>query len=76
LKEEEGGDIVVLGSGVLARYLLENDLVNGWSLSIHPLLLGAGKRLFEGTSPLTRLELVNAIPTSTGVIMATYRPKR
>jgi dihydrofolate reductase len=76
LKGEEGGDIVVLGSGQLARYLLENDLVDGWTLSIHPLLLGGGKRLFDGTSPLTRLELVSAIPAGTGVILATYRPQR
>jgi dihydrofolate reductase len=76
LKEEIGGDIVVLGSGVLARYLLENDLVDGWTLSIHPLLLGDGKRLFDETSPLTRLELISVNPTSTGLIMATYRPKR
>jgi dihydrofolate reductase len=76
LKEEESGNIVVLGSGQLARHLLEHDLVDEWSLTIHPLLLGAGKRLFDGTSPLTRFELVSAIPTSTGVIMATYRPKR
>jgi dihydrofolate reductase len=66
----------VLGSGQLARHLLEHDLVDEWSLTIHPLLLGAGKRLFDGTSPLTPLELVSAMPTSTGVIMATYRPKR
>jgi dihydrofolate reductase len=75
LKEEEGGDIVVLGSGQLARYLLENDLVDEWSLRINPLLLGRGKRLFAETGRLTRLELIEAIPTSTGVIMATYRPR-
>jgi dihydrofolate reductase len=75
LKEEEGGDIVVLGSGQLARYLLENDLVDEWSLRINPLLLGKGKRLFAETGRLTRLELIEAIPTSTGVIMATYRPR-
>jgi dihydrofolate reductase len=76
LREETGGHIVVLGSGQLARYLLDNDLVDEWSLTIHPLLLGGGKRLFDGTSPLTQLELVSATPTGTGVIMATYRPQR
>jgi dihydrofolate reductase len=75
LKEEQEGNIVVLGSGQLARYLLEHDLVDEWSLTIHPLLLGGGRRLFDGTSPLTRLELVSATPTGTGVIMATYRPQ-
>jgi dihydrofolate reductase len=76
LKQQQSGNIVVLGSGQLARYLLENDLVDEWSLTIHPLLLGKGKRLFDVTSSLTRLELVSATPTGTGVIMATYRPQR
>jgi dihydrofolate reductase len=75
LKGGEGGNIVVLGSGVLARYLLEHDLVDEWSLTIHPLLLGSGKRLFDEAAPLTKFELVGATPTSTGVIMATYRPQ-
>lgn len=76
LKEEPGGNIVVLGSGQLARYLLENDLVDEWTLSIHPLLLGSGKRLFDGSSMMTPLPLVDTKTSTTGVILATYRPDR
>jgi hypothetical protein len=43
-------------------------------LSIHPLVLGTGHRLFaDGFAP-TRFDLVEATPTTTGVIIATYRP--
>ena len=47
LKEEQVGNIVVLGSGQLARTLIEHDLVDEYGLTIHPLLLGRGKRLFD-----------------------------
>jgi hypothetical protein len=43
-------------------------------LSIHPLTLGAGAKLFaEGKAAYGKLELVEAVPTTTGVIIATYR---
>ena len=74
LKEELDGNIVVLGSGQLARALMEHDLVDEYGLSIHPLLLGPGKRLFEGSAAMTPLRLVDSKTSSTGVILATYRP--
>ncbi|GIF69193.1 deaminase [Asanoa ishikariensis] len=71
LKKEVEGDLVVLGSGVLVRSLLEAGLVDVLTLSIHPLTLGTGTRLFG--APPTTMELVEAIPTTTGVLIATYR---
>jgi dihydrofolate reductase len=41
---------------------------------IHPVVLGSGQRLFEHEDHPTRLRLVDCTPTSTGVLMATYRP--
>ena len=73
LKEELDGNIVVLGSGQLARTLMEHDLVDEYGLSIHPLLLGSGKRLFEGSAAMTSLRLVDSRTSTTGVILATYR---
>ncbi|MFI5938437.1 dihydrofolate reductase family protein [Actinoplanes sp. NPDC051494] len=67
------GDLVVLGSGELVRTLAGAGLVDVYTLSIHPLTLGTGTKLFaEGT--YGTLELVEAVPTTTGVIIATYRP--
>lgn len=74
LKAQPGGDIVVLGSGDLTRSLMRRNLVDEYVLSIHPLVLGAGRRLFTGETPWTAFELVSSTATTTGVIIATYRP--
>jgi dihydrofolate reductase len=63
----------VVGSGALVRSLLADGLVDSITLLIHPLLLGSGTRLF-GEGDLTRFELVSSVPSTTGVIVATYRP--
>ena len=47
LKAEGDGTIAVLGSGVLVQQLTTLDLVDGYRLFLHPLLLGSGKRLFN-----------------------------
>jgi dihydrofolate reductase len=52
LKTQPGNDIAVLGSGQLVRSLIDRDLVDEYTLLIHPLVLGSGQRLFrEGTRP-------------------------
>jgi dihydrofolate reductase len=67
------GDIVLLGSGVLLRSLLAADLVDELQLSIYPLVLGSGVRLFHADGPHRSLALANSVTTTTGVIIATYR---
>jgi dihydrofolate reductase len=72
LKVQDGMDLVVLGSGELVRSLMKRNLVDEFTLLIHPLVLGSGRRLFpEGSSP-AELRLTNSVPTTTGVIIATY----
>jgi dihydrofolate reductase len=73
LKAAVDGDLAVLGSGELVRTLLQHDLVDELLLSIAPLTLGAGKRLFPDQSVSAKFELVESVPTTTGVIIATYR---
>ena len=74
LKEQPGGDIVILGSGELIQSLLPHGLIDAFVLSIHPLVLGSGRRLFpDGCAP-AELRLVDAQPTTTGVVIATYEP--
>jgi dihydrofolate reductase len=76
LKAEQVGNIVVLGSGQLARTLMEHDLVDEYGLTIHPLLLGPGKRLFDEAGAMRPMRLVDTKTSTTGVILATYRPER
>ncbi|HEX5997168.1 MAG TPA: dihydrofolate reductase family protein [Jiangellales bacterium] len=75
LKRDVEGDLVVLGSGELVRSLARAGLVDVYTLSIHPLTLGTGTKLFaEVEDAYGTFELVEAVPTTTGVIIATYRP--
>ena len=73
LKDEQPEqDLVILGSGELIRSLLPHGLIDEFTLLIHPLVLGAGRRLFaEGSE--TALDLVDSVGTSTGVVLARYR---
>ncbi|WP_053207124.1 dihydrofolate reductase family protein [Jiangella muralis] len=76
VKEREPRDIGVLGSGELVQTLLRLDLVDRFVLSIHPLVLGEGARLFRDGAQLAAFELVKSVPTTTGVIIATYERVR
>jgi len=73
LKAEAGKDLVVLGSGELLRSLMQHHLVDEYVLLIHPVVLGSGRRLFPDAGAFEKLELVKAIPTTTGVVIGTYR---
>lgn len=74
LKQEEGGDIVISGSGALVRSLLHHGLLDELKLMIHPIVVGSGKRLFEDGEEQTALELVDSKTFETGVLYLTYRP--
>jgi len=74
LKQEPGPDLLVMGSGVLADSLMKRGLVDEYQLLIHPLVLGAGRRLFNDGAPYAALKLLKSVPTTTGVIIATYQP--
>jgi dihydrofolate reductase len=73
LKEQPGGDIVVLGSGELIGSLMRHDLIDEYVLSIHPLVLGSGRRLFPEGGPFAKLRLVDSVTTTTGVVIGTFR---
>ena len=73
LKQQAGLDIHVLGSSELLRTLLEHGLVDEFRLWIFPLVVGEGKRLFDGEVAAAGLELVESTVSTTGVIAATYR---
>ncbi len=75
LKADLKKDLVVLGSGVLMQSLMRQNLVDEYILLIHPLVLGTGRRLFADGGAPTTLKLVASKATTTGVLIATYRPE-
>lgn len=76
LKEEDGGDLVVFGSGQLIQTLIAHDLIDEYTLLVCPLLLGNGKRMFPDGGAAARLELHDVVRSDTGVLIATYHPSR
>ena len=73
LKQQDGPDLQVHGSGDLIQTLLEHDLVDEFWLKIFPVTLGTGKRLFaQGTIPVA-YGLVDSKTSPTGVIIATLK---
>ena len=74
LKQEDGGELHVIGSTELVRTLIEHDLVDELRLMIDPVVLGGGKRIFPDDGGLRPMRLVDGQVTSTGAILATYAP--
>lgn len=72
LKEDEGPEIQIHGSGNLIQTLLEHDLVDEYRLWIFPVVLGTGKRLFADGAIPRGLKLVDSKTSTTGVVIATY----
>jgi len=76
LRQQDGGDLQVMGSLSLARTLISNDLVDEYRLMVEPITLGGGKRVFPDDGQARPLELVSATTSGTGVQICTYRPQR
>ncbi|MDQ0785462.1 dihydrofolate reductase [Streptomyces sp. B3I7] len=74
LKASEGGDISVVGSGDLAQTLMRHGLVDEYRLTVHPVILGSGKRLFADGAIPTALEPVHVSATKGGTVVGVYRP--
>jgi dihydrofolate reductase len=75
LRERDGGTIGTAGSPTLVRSLIDLGLLDELTLMISPVVAGGGRRrLFADDGPTRAFELVEAQPTSSGTIIATYRP--
>ncbi len=74
LKQQSGGTIQVPGSPTLVRFLIQNGLLDVLSLSLCPVVVGCGMRLFDDMDISFKLKLVHSTALSTGAIGATYAP--
>jgi dihydrofolate reductase len=72
LKDSGDGAIVLLGSGMLAQQLMARGLVDEYTLFVHPLVLGTGKRLFREVDQPIPLQLMDVTKTGTGVLVLKY----
>jgi len=73
LKEQDGPDLQVHGSGELIQMLLQYDLVDEFWLKIFPVILGVGKRLFDKGAAPAAFTLVDSKTSPSGVLVATLK---
>ena len=76
LKERLDGEILVYASYQLGRTLLEHDLVDELRLTVFPVALGTGERLFGETSDKKGMRLLGARMVGTGLVLYTYEVVR
>ncbi|SDL22232.1 Dihydrofolate reductase [Siphonobacter aquaeclarae] len=74
LKQQPGGNLVILGSSALTASLLNEGLVDTLDMMVHPILLGSGNPVFEKVTGLP-LRLIHSRPFRSGKILLTYEPK-
>jgi len=72
LKDSDGPDLNVWGSGKLIQLLMRNDLVDEFRLVTYPLTLGQGQKLFAEGTIAAAFKLTDGKVTPSGVIMANY----
>jgi len=72
LKQQDGPDLQVHGSGNLIQTLLRHSLVDQYNLWVFPLVIGSGKRLFSDGAIPSGLTLVESKVSTTGVMIGTY----
>jgi dihydrofolate reductase len=74
LKNEPGDELQIWGSAILLQTLLQHELVDRFRLMTFPVVLGSGRRLFNGgILPLT-MHAVDLTTTDQGIVLGTYEP--
>ncbi len=76
LKREEGKNIYCDGGAEIIHQLLEDDLIDDLIISVIPVLVGNGTRLFKDNRPEQKLELIETKSYDTGLIQLHYKRKR
>lgn len=72
LREGDGGDLLIYGSGTLVDELTRHRLIDEYRLMVHPVLVGSGRKLFESIADPVTLRLEDVQTTDTGVAVLTY----
>jgi dihydrofolate reductase len=73
IKSQPGKDIWLYGGAALTSSLINMNLVDEMALAVHPVLLGAGKPLFENLSGRISLQLINTQTYPSGLVMLAYK---
>jgi dihydrofolate reductase len=76
IQKEPGKDIWLFGGANLTAYFLKHTLIDQLWLSVHPIMLGSGKRLFPESGHRTPLQLIETKHYNTGLVSMKYELKK
>ncbi|SRR5579871_2553529 len=76
LKQQEGGDLAIFGSAVLATSLLDAGLLDELRLMVNPVVLGSGNPLFKGIRERLNLKLLKTREFRSGNVLLYYQPEK
>jgi len=74
LKAGSGKSILMFGSASVVQQLTQLGLIDEYHLLVHPVLLGGGTRLFEGSDVRTRLKRAEVEPFDSGIVRTVFQP--
>lgn len=74
IKKQGGKDIWLYGGASLIKTFIDNNLIDVYRISVHPVVLGKGKPLFEDMKKRLNLELVKTNVFKSGVVQLIYHP--
>lgn len=72
LKQQQGPDLHVWGSGELLQTLMKHDLVDVFWLMLYPVTLGSGKRLFADGTISAKFKVTESVATPSGMLVVSY----
>lgn len=76
MKEQEGGDIAIFGSGTIVQQFTNLDLIDEYRMIVNPLILGSGKALFKDVKSKRNLKLIKTKVFENGNILLCYEPRK
>ncbi|MNY63947.1 hypothetical protein D3C86_2009810 [compost metagenome] len=76
LKQQSGGDIVILGSPRIAHHLMQLNLIDEYKISVSPVLIGSGLPLFQGIKEKVKLKLIENKTFDSGALGLVYQTVR
>ena len=74
MKDAPGPDMAVLGSGRIVAQLAREDLIDEYQVAVKPIVLGAGRTMFEGVTRRLCLRLTRTRAFANGSVVLWYEP--
>ena len=72
LKEEEGDDMLIMGSGTIVSQLTQEGLIDEYQVVVNPIILGSGRTMFDGVKDKLNLKRTNVRKFQNGNIFMVY----